>query len=94
MSSLIKFIDNNTESGDWCVVVLNGEVIHEGHGYPQGHWFVEFFKAYQGGTQRFPEPCITRGGVFHNRCTRHQCFNNYSAAIAEKVRWPDKAAEH
>ena len=48
MSSRITFIDNNIDSGDWCVVILNGEVIHEGHGYPQGHWFVEFFKEYQG----------------------------------------------
>lgn len=48
MSSNIKFIDNNDESGDWCVVVLDGEVIHEGHDYPRGHWFVEFFKSYQG----------------------------------------------
>lgn len=48
MSSSIKFIDNNTESGDWCVVVLDGEVIHEGHNYPRGDWFVEFFRAYQG----------------------------------------------
>ena len=48
MSSSINFIDNNIESGDWCVVVLDGEVIHEGHDYPRGHWFVEFFRAYQG----------------------------------------------
>ena len=42
MSSRITFIDNNIDSGDWCVVILDGEVIHE------GHWFVEFFKTYQG----------------------------------------------
>lgn len=48
MSSNIKFIDNNDESGDWCVVVLDGEVIHEGHDYPRGYWFVQFFKNYQG----------------------------------------------
>lgn len=52
MSSRITFIDNNIddniEAGAWCVVLLNGEVIHEGHNYPQGHWFVEFFKEYQG----------------------------------------------
>lgn len=42
MSSRITFIDNNIDSGDWCVVVLNGEVIYEGHG------FVKFFKEYQG----------------------------------------------
>ena len=48
MSSRITFIDNNIDSGDWCVVILNGEVIHEGHDYPRGDWFVEFFKAYQG----------------------------------------------
>ena len=48
MSSRMIFIDNNIASGDWCVVLLDGEVIHEGHDYPQGHWFVEFFKNYQG----------------------------------------------
>ena len=48
MSSRMTFIDNNIASGDWCVVLLDGEVIHEGHGYPQGHSFVEFFKNYQG----------------------------------------------
>lgn len=48
MSNTITFIDNNIESGDWCVIVLNGEVIHEGHDYPRGHWFIEFFKTYQG----------------------------------------------
>ena len=32
MSSRITFIDNNIDSGDWCVVILNGEVIHEGIG--------------------------------------------------------------
>lgn len=48
MSSRIIFIDNNIDSGDWCVVILNGEVIHEGHDYPRGTWFVEFFELYQG----------------------------------------------
>ena len=48
MSSRITFIDNNNDSGDWCVVILNGEVIHEGHDYPRGTWFVEFFEIYQG----------------------------------------------
>ena len=48
MSSRMIFIDNNIASGDWCVVLLDGEVIHEGHDYPRGAWFVEFFKAYQG----------------------------------------------
>ena len=48
MSSLITFIDNNIDSGDWCVVILNGEVIHEGHDYPRVTWFVEFFETYQG----------------------------------------------
>lgn len=48
MSNTITFIDNNIESGDWCVIVLNGEVIHEGHDYPRGDWFVEFFENYQG----------------------------------------------
>ena len=48
MSSRITFIDNNIESGDWCVVLLDGEVIHEGHDYPRGDWFVNFFETYQG----------------------------------------------
>ena len=48
MSSRITFIDNNIESGDWCVVLLDGEVIHEGHDYPRGDWFVSFFETYQG----------------------------------------------
>ena len=48
MSSRITFIDNNIESSDWCVVILDDEVIYEGHGYPQGYGFVKFFKEYQG----------------------------------------------
>lgn len=48
MSSRMTFIDNNIASGDWCVVLLDGEVIHEGHEYPRGNWLVEFFKNYQG----------------------------------------------
>lgn len=48
MSSRITFIDNNIESGDWCVVILDGEVIHEGHDYPRGARFVRFFEMYQG----------------------------------------------
>ena len=48
MSSRITFIDNKIDSGDRFVVILNGEVIYEWHGYPQGHGFVKFFKEYQG----------------------------------------------
>ena len=48
MSSSMIFIDNNIASGDWCVVLLDGEVIHEGHEYPRGDWFVRFFETYQG----------------------------------------------
>ena len=48
MSSNIKFIDNSKESGDWCIIVFDGEVIYNGHGYPSGQLFVDFFKAYQG----------------------------------------------
>ena len=51
MSSNITFIDNNIDGGDWTVILFNGEVIHEGHTYPQGNRFVEFFKAYQGITE-------------------------------------------
>ena len=28
MSSRITFIDNNIESSDWCVVILDDEVIY------------------------------------------------------------------
>ena len=31
MSSRITFIDNKIDSGDWFVVILNGEVIYERH---------------------------------------------------------------
>ncbi len=48
MSSRITFIDNSIDSDDWYVVILNGEVIHEGHAYPRGTWFVKFFELYQG----------------------------------------------
>lgn len=48
MSSRMTFIDNNEESGDWCVILLDGYVVHEGHNWPAGDWFVEFFKNYQG----------------------------------------------
>lgn len=48
MSSCIKFIDNNKESGDWCVIILDGDVIWEGHSYPRGESFVNFFTYYQG----------------------------------------------
>lgn len=48
MSSKITFIDNVIGSGDWCVILLDGEVIHEGHDYPRGDWFVRFFETYQG----------------------------------------------
>ena len=48
MSSRITFIDNNIASGDWCVVLLDGEIIPEGHEYPRGHWIVEFSKNDQG----------------------------------------------
>jgi len=48
MSNSMTFIDNNGESGDWCIILLNGEVIHEGHDYPRGDWFVHFFSVYNG----------------------------------------------
>lgn len=48
MSSNIKFIDNNKESGDWCIIVLDGEVIYEGHDYPKGELAFDFFRNYQG----------------------------------------------
>ena len=51
MSSRITFIDNSDDGGDWVVILLDGEVVHEGHSYPQGSKFVEFFKAYQGFTE-------------------------------------------
>ena len=31
MSSIVKFITNSKGSGDWCFVVLDGEVIKSGH---------------------------------------------------------------
>lgn len=40
MSSTIKFITNAKGEGDWCLVVLDGEVIHQGHD-------LSFYKAYE-----------------------------------------------
>lgn len=31
MSSSIKFISNTKGAGDWCLVVLDGEVVKSGH---------------------------------------------------------------
>ena len=51
MSSRITFIDNSADGGDWTVIILDGEVIHEGHYYPAGQAFVNFFISYQGLTE-------------------------------------------
>ena len=40
MSSNIKFITNAKGDGDWCIVVLDGEIIHQGHD-------LSFYKAYE-----------------------------------------------
>lgn len=48
MSNSMTFIDNSNDSGDWCVILFNGEVAHEGHEYPRGYAFVKFFKEYNG----------------------------------------------
>lgn len=31
MSSNMKFITNTKGDGDWCIVILDGEIIHQGH---------------------------------------------------------------
>jgi len=48
LSNSMTFIDNSNDSGDWCVILFNGEVAHEGHEYPRGSAFVEFFDTYNG----------------------------------------------
>lgn len=40
MSSNMKFISNSLGNGDWCLVVLDGEVLYEGHE-------LSFFDAYE-----------------------------------------------
>lgn len=53
MSSVCKFITNTKGSGDWCIVVFDGEAIHQGHCL-SFHQAFELFK-YYGGQAEFVE---------------------------------------